>query len=105
VRTRAGADLPPGDYLIRLREDGSVNLQQVGGQLTIPLAPVTAARMDSDGGGGIFSCLSGYRLSFEYRNCQVCITLECPGQWVYLLGCFEIPFCNVVTGLFDVWVD
>jgi hypothetical protein len=103
LRTQEDRDVGPGDYSILVYADGSVHLREVGGSSAIPVAAPGTLMKDSGGGGGPGTCSSALQLEFQYKNCELCITLICPGQWVVLLWCFKIPFCDFLTGLLQTF--
>lgn len=92
--TSGGVEVPPGDYTLFIHRDGAATVRGLDGGEPIQLAPPGTALLD---GGGTFDdgCSTGDpEIIVHYRNCTICISLVCPGAWIRLVGCFEIPFCR-----------
>lgn len=86
--TDEAVEFPPGDYVLRLANDESASLTEVGGRTSIPLGtrPSTSAR--DDNGGGRYRCSTILDIEIKRSGGKVCISLVCRGKWVVLLGCF-----------------
>jgi hypothetical protein len=94
-------EVPPGDYSILLYPDGSVHLQQIGGDGTVPISPPGTVALAP--GGKLPPCSTGWRIETTFRGCEICYTAVCPGIGVVLLGCVNL--CDAVHDLSDGLFD
>jgi hypothetical protein len=87
-------EIAPGDYSILLYPDGSVHLQQVGADGSVPISrPGTVAKAPD---GDLPPCRDGWRIESTFRGCEICYTATCPpGLLVVLLGCVNVCIFDI----------
>ena len=82
-----GVEVPPGSYVMHLRDGGVLVLRDAAGQAVAETPVPDAAIAEQSGGGGLPTCNSkeGIRFEISVGTIEICLLMVCPGIWVVVV--------------------